>query len=31
MFINKKINVISFGEVVFDVFGEEKSEAIFYI
>ncbi|MCY0976652.1 carbohydrate kinase [Chryseobacterium wangxinyae] len=24
MFINKKINVISFGEVLFDVFGEEK-------
>lgn len=24
MFINKKINVISFGEVLFDVFGKEK-------
>lgn len=24
MFINKKLNVVSFGEVLFDVFGEEK-------
>jgi len=24
MFLNKKINVVSFGEVLFDVFGEEK-------
>ena len=24
MFINKKINVVCFGEVLFDVFGEDK-------